>query len=75
VRQLTIYATGAGIGFSDRDEVEAIVAQTKPQKHGLRSIAYAVVAGPIFSGNPASSPATSAARSASTTTNGIAKEP
>jgi hypothetical protein len=51
VRQLTIYATGAGIGFSDRDEVEAIVAQTKPHKHGLRSIVHAVVAGPIFRGN------------------------
>ena len=55
VRQLTIYATGAGIGFSDRDEVEAIVAQTKRQMHGLRSIVHAVVAGPIFSGNPVSS--------------------
>jgi hypothetical protein len=55
VRQLTIYATGAGIGFSDRDEVEAIVAQTKQQQHGLRSILHAVVAGPIFSGSPTSS--------------------
>lgn len=54
VRQLTIYATGAGIGFSDRDEIEAIVAQTKTERHGLRSIIHAVVAGPIFSGNPAS---------------------
>jgi hypothetical protein len=75
VRQLTIYATGAGIGFSDRDEVENIVKQTREQKHGLRSIVHAVVAGSIFSGEPASSPSRSAARSPPTTSNGIAKEP
>lgn len=54
VRQLTIYATGAGIGFSDRDEIEAIVSKTKTQQHGVRSLVHAVVASPIFRGNPAS---------------------
>jgi hypothetical protein len=48
VRQLMIYATGAGIGFSDRDEIEAIVARTHDQQHGLRSIVHAVIQSEAF---------------------------
>lgn len=48
IRQLTIYATGAGVGFSDRDEIEAILSDTRERKHGLRSIIHAVVAGRTF---------------------------
>jgi mono/diheme cytochrome c family protein len=47
-RQLTIYATGAPIRFSDRDEIQDIVAATKPTKHGLRAIVQQVVASELF---------------------------
>ncbi len=41
--KLLIYATGAGIQFADRAAVEAIVAQTKSSRHGLRDLVHAVV--------------------------------
>jgi hypothetical protein len=47
-RQLLIYATGAGIRFADRAAVEAIVAKTKPTKHGLRALVQEVVASELF---------------------------
>ena len=46
-RQLLIYATGAGIRFSDRPGVEAIISKTKPA-HGLRSLVQEVVASELF---------------------------
>ena len=50
-RQLMIYGTGAGIRFSDRNEIDAIVARTRDQKHGIRSLVHAVVQSNIFRGN------------------------
>ena len=47
-RQFLIYATGAGIRFADRAAVEAIVAKTKPTKHGLRALVQEVVASELF---------------------------
>ncbi len=47
-RQLMIYATGAGIRFSDRPAIEAIVARTKATRHGMRSIVQEVVASELF---------------------------
>ena len=47
-KQLMIYATGAGIRFSDRAALEAIVAKTRPSRHGLRSIVQEVVASELF---------------------------
>ena len=47
-RQLMIYATGAGIRFSDRTAIDAIVAKTKATNHGLRSILQEVVASELF---------------------------
>ncbi len=47
-RQLLIYATGAGIRFSDRTGIEAIIAKTKPAHHGLRSLVQEVVASELF---------------------------
>ena len=47
-RQLLIYATGAGIRFSDRPGIEGIVARTKPTHHGLRSLVQEVVASELF---------------------------
>jgi hypothetical protein len=47
-RQLMIYATGAGIRFSDRLAIDAIVAKTKATNHGLRSLMQEVVASELF---------------------------
>jgi mono/diheme cytochrome c family protein len=47
-RQLTIYATGAPIRFSDRDDLDAIVAASKPLKHGLKTIVKQVVTSDLF---------------------------
>ena len=47
-RQLLIYATGAGIRFTDRAAIDAIVARTKPTQHGLRSLVQEVVASELF---------------------------
>lgn len=47
-RQLMIYATGAGIRFSDRAGIDAIVAKTKASKHGLRSLVQEVAASDLF---------------------------
>ena len=47
-RQLIIYATGAGIRFSDRNAIEGIVAKTKASNHGIRSLVHEVVASELF---------------------------
>ena len=47
-RQFTIYATGSPIRFSDRDEIDRIVAATKPAKHGLRTLVKQVVLSDLF---------------------------
>jgi Protein of unknown function (DUF1592)/Protein of unknown function (DUF1588)/Protein of unknown function (DUF1587)/Protein of unknown function (DUF1595)/Protein of unknown function (DUF1585)/Planctomycete cytochrome C len=47
-RQLIIYATGAGIRFSDRDAIEGIIAKTKPGQHGFRTVVREVVASELF---------------------------
>jgi hypothetical protein len=41
------YATGAGISFADRAEIDRIVEATKPT-HGMRSLVHAVVMSPLF---------------------------
>jgi hypothetical protein len=48
VRQLTIYATGAPIGFADRQEVEAILSRTRPGHYGVRSIVHEIVGSKLF---------------------------
>jgi hypothetical protein len=48
VHQLIVYATGAPVSFSDRDEVTAILNQTKSSDYGVRSIIYAIVESPLF---------------------------
>lgn len=47
-RQLMIYATGAGIRFSDRAAIDEIVAKTKATRHGLHSMVQEVVASELF---------------------------
>ncbi len=46
--QLTIYGTGSGIRFADRDDIEAVVARSKPSHHGLRTLIREVVASEPF---------------------------
>jgi hypothetical protein len=47
-RQLTVFATGAPVRFSDRDEVEKILAAAKANKYGVRSIVHAIVQSELF---------------------------
>ena len=48
VRQLTVFATGAPVRFSDRDEVEKILAAAKGNEYGMRSLVHAVVQSEFF---------------------------
>jgi hypothetical protein len=48
VKQLMIYATGAPIGFSDRQEIEAILARTRGGNYGVRSIVHEIVQSKLF---------------------------
>ena len=46
--QLLVYATGAPIRFSDRDEVAAILEKTRASNYGVRSIIHEIVRSPLF---------------------------
>ncbi len=48
VRQLTIYATGAPIRFSDRPEIERLVARSRKDGHGVRSLIHGLVQSDLF---------------------------
>jgi hypothetical protein len=48
VRQLLVYATGAGIRFSDRTPVDAIVAAARPGGYGMRSLVEEVAVSELF---------------------------
>ena len=48
VEKLIVYATGAPIDFADRATVEQILRDTKPRRHGLRSLVHAVIQSPAF---------------------------
>jgi hypothetical protein len=48
VRQLTIFATGAPVRFSDRDEIEKILTASKAHQYGVRSLVHAVVQSELF---------------------------
>lgn len=47
-RQLTIYATGAPIGFSDRTEIAKIVARNRSEGYGVRSLIHDIVQSDLF---------------------------
>lgn len=47
-RQLTIYATGAPIGFSDRPQIEKMLAESKKTGYGVRTIIHQVVQSDLF---------------------------
>ncbi len=48
IKQLTTYATGAPIRFSDRSRLEQILQTTKSSDHGVRSILNAVIQSDFF---------------------------
>lgn len=47
-RQLTIYATGRGYRFSDRETIDAIVSHTEETGYGVRALIDSVVLSPLF---------------------------
>lgn len=47
-KNLVIYSTGAPISFADRTAVDAIVARTKGQGSGLRTLVHEVIESPLF---------------------------
>jgi hypothetical protein len=48
VAHLTRYATGTEISYADRAEIRRIVAQTKANGYGLRSLLHAMAQSPLF---------------------------
>ncbi|MEO7598687.1 MAG: DUF1592 domain-containing protein [Opitutus sp.] len=47
-RQLTIYATGAPIRFSDRPHIEQILHDAEASQYGVRSLIHGIVQSPLF---------------------------
>jgi hypothetical protein len=47
-RQLSIYATGAPVRFSDREEIEGILERTRTGQYGVRSIVRELVQSELF---------------------------
>ncbi|MBA3698054.1 MAG: DUF1592 domain-containing protein [Planctomycetes bacterium] len=48
VRKLMIYGTGSDAQFADRELMDQIIATTRPQGHGLRSLVHALVQSRAF---------------------------
>lgn len=46
--KLLAYGLGRGIGFSDREDVDRVVASVKSKNYGFRSLVHAVVASATF---------------------------
>jgi hypothetical protein len=47
-KQLVIYATGAPVRFSDRAEIERILARAKARDYGVRTLVHEVVQSELF---------------------------
>ncbi len=47
-RQLTVFATGAPVRFSDREEIEKILEATRPGRYGVRSLVHAILRSELF---------------------------
>jgi hypothetical protein len=47
-RQLTIYATGAPVRFSDREQIERIVQHASNKQYGVRSLVHGIVQSELF---------------------------
>lgn len=50
--QLLTYATGSEPSFSERPEIERLVAATESKGYGIRSLLLALVQSPLFSAKP-----------------------
>jgi hypothetical protein len=48
IGQLTVYATGAPVGFADRPKVEAILDQAKEGQYGIRNLIHGLVSSELF---------------------------
>jgi hypothetical protein len=48
IRQLAIYATGAPIRFTDRKQVEQILANSRGSNYGVRSLIHGIVQSDLF---------------------------
>ncbi|MBI1178805.1 DUF1592 domain-containing protein [bacterium] len=46
--QLTVYATGAPVGFADRKEIEQVLDRASSSHYGVRSIIRELVRSPLF---------------------------
>jgi hypothetical protein len=47
-RQLAVYATGANIGFGDRDEIEAILRRAQSSRYGVRTLVTEIIQSGLF---------------------------
>jgi hypothetical protein len=47
-KQFLVYATGAPVRFSDREEIERIVNRSKKDDYGVRSLVHAIVQSELF---------------------------
>ena len=47
-QQLTIYATGAPIRFSDRPKIAQMLAEARPKGYGLRSLIHQLIESDLF---------------------------
>ena len=47
-KHLAVYAASAPIRFSDRAQIEQLLAQTKSRQYGLRSLVHAIVPSDLF---------------------------
>lgn len=48
IEKLLTFATGRAMGFSDRSEIDKILAQSKTKNHAMRDLIHAVVQSEIF---------------------------
>lgn len=46
--QLVTYATGAPVRFGDRPAIESMLAATRDEKHGVKSLVHQIVQSPLF---------------------------
>lgn len=46
--QLLVYATGAPVGFADRDDVSAILDKSRASAFGVRTIIHEIIQSPLF---------------------------
>jgi hypothetical protein len=46
--QLLVYATGAPVGFADRDDVSAILEKSRASAFGVRTVIHEIIQSPLF---------------------------